>query len=236
MTSGAGAVVPGEAWRGHRRVGWFLLVAWMVLLTSAVFLGARESSLAHLEEDLEAGRVDTLQMSDGMSDGGRGFSTVEVTWRSGVLRHTTQVIEARPSTAARRASREDVTAVVEPGLADRLVALHPDLRIEDADLGDRSAEALGWRLPDWVGLVGLGLAISTVFLFVLGPEPWRATRWAWFWLLGLGAPIVMVAYLLLAGPTSAVPPPRDLSRRLTGGWAFLISVVLGSALTATLFG
>lgn len=125
---------------------------------------------------------------------------------------------------------------MEPGLADRLVASHPDVRIEDASLGDLSGEAVGWRLPDWLGLVGVGLAISTLCLIVLGPEPWRATRWAWFWLLGLGAPVVMVVYLLLAGPTSAVPPPRDTSRRLTGGWAFLISVVVGSALTATLLG
>jgi len=35
-------------------VGWLLLVAWIVLLSSAVFLGARQSSLAQLEEDLDA--------------------------------------------------------------------------------------------------------------------------------------------------------------------------------------
>jgi hypothetical protein len=218
-------------------VGWLLLVAWMVLLTSAVFLGARESTLTQLEEDLESGRVDSLQVSDGLSERGRGYATVELTWRSIGLLHTTQVIEARPlRRAPRSASTEDVTAVVEPGLADRLVELHPDLRIEDAALGDdRSSEALGWRLPSWLGLVGVGLFVSTLLLLVLGPQPWRATRWAWFWLLGLGAPLVMVAYLALGGATTLVPPLRNPSRRLSGGWAFLISIVVGSALASTVF-
>lgn len=232
-----GAASPATAWRRHRRVGWFLLVAWMVLLTSAVFVGARESSLAELREDVASGEVDAVRISEGLSEVGRGYATVKVTWQRGILRHTTQVIEARPlSKAPRPAARDDdVTGVVEPPLVEQLVALDPDLRVDRGSISELSSETLGWRFPNTFGLVGVGLFLSTLFLLVLGPQPWRATRWAWFWLLGLGAPVVMVAYLLVGGPTSAVPPPRDPSRRLTGGWAFLISVVLGSALTATLF-
>ena len=43
-----------------------------------------------------------------------------------------------------------------------------------------------------------------------------------------------LAFLLLGGPTSIVPAPQDRTRRLTGGWAFLISLVVGSAVASTL--
>ncbi len=51
------------------------------------------------------------------------------------------------------------------------------------------------------------------------------TRWAWAWFMVLGGPLGSVAYLLLGGPLGVVRP-RAGHRRLTGGWAFLISLVI----------
>ena len=45
------------------------------------------------------------------------------------------------------------------------------------------------------------------------------------WLTLLGGPIGCLAFLLLGGPLG-LWPPKDLTRRLTGGWAFLLAMVL----------
>jgi hypothetical protein len=58
-----------------------------------------------------------------------------------------------------------------------------------------------------------------------GPEPWRATRWAWLWAVLLAAPVGTLAFALLSGPTPLVPAPRNRARRLTGGWALVILTV-----------
>ena len=87
---------------------------------------------------------------------------------------------------------------------------------------------LGWVAPDWTGLARLFLVIGTLAHLVLGPQPWRATRWAWFWLFGVLSPLGMIAFLVLSGPTPGVRTPRSGARRLTGGWAFLLALVLGS--------
>ena len=62
--------------------------------------------------------------------------------------------------------------------------------------------------------------------------PWRATKWAWIWLILLSGPLGSVAYLLLGGPLG-LWRARDLSRRLTGGWAFRIAMVLFGGADAT---
>lgn len=64
-----------------------------------------------------------------------------------------------------------------------------------------------------------------------GPAPWRATSWAWIWLILGGGPLGSIAYLLLGGPLG-LWRPRDVNRRLTGGWAFLIALVLGGGSNA----
>jgi hypothetical protein len=48
------------------------------------------------------------------------------------------------------------------------------------------------------------------------------------------APFGMIAFLLLGGPTSLIPLPQDRGRRLTGGWAFLLALIVPS--TAVVLG
>ena len=44
-------------------------------------------------------------------------------------------------------------------------------------------------------------------------------------------PLGGLAFLLLGGSTAVLRPARP-QRRLTGGWAFLLSIVVGAALSA----
>jgi hypothetical protein len=178
--------------------------------------------------------VDTVRIAGG-PPAMRGFAVVEVHWRSGSFAYSTEVVEARPVEAGRRAgARDGVTGVVGGDLGERLRRLQPGLRVERVDhQSGPSTHVLGRELTGWMAWVLIVVFLSTLVLLVLGPEPWRATRWAWFWLLtSAAAPLAAVAYLVLAGPTSLVRPPREGNRRLTGGWAFLIASVVTTAVRA----
>jgi hypothetical protein len=90
---------------------------------------------------------------------------------------------------------------------------------------------VGWSVPALAGWLALVAGAATLLLIVGGPRPWRATRWAWVWLgLPLG-PLVLLVYLLLGGPLGLWRPAEG-SRRLTGGWAFLLAVVIPSGWSA----
>jgi hypothetical protein len=86
--------------------------------------------------------------------------------------------------------------------------------------------------PD--ALIALAVLVALTATIIAGPEPRLATRWAWFWLVAYVWPAAVV-YLLLE-PTAAWrrEPARAPGRRLTGGWGFLIGLLLGTPLTALL--
>jgi hypothetical protein len=75
-----------------------------------------------------------------------------------------------------------------------------------------------------LALLAIPLGLWWLILLTAGPQPWRATRWAWFWLSG--SVVGAIAFVLLSGPLPRVRGPRRPERRLTGGWALLIGVVL----------
>ena len=86
---------------------------------------------------------------------------------------------------------------------------------------------LGW--PTWVAMTACVTLLLQLGYLISGPETWRATRWAWFWVMTV--PVVgTVLMLLLSGRTPGLPAPSTARPRLTGGWAFL----LGSAATTLL--
>lgn len=216
---------------GARRAGWILLLGWALLLGGAVLLGERSSSFADLERAVASGEVQVVEVAGGLTPGARGFSVAEVHWRDGMLGYSTQVVETRSRRAARqRSAGDEITAVLSEDVGARLAASQPGLRVVRVDRSATSTALLGWRLPGWMAWPTLLLCLSTLGLLMVGPRPWRATRWAWFWVLGMVPPVGFLAFLLLSGATSLVPPPRDAARRLTGGWAFLLCVVVGTAL------
>jgi hypothetical protein len=86
-----------------------------------------------------------------------------------------------------------------------------------------SASVVGWS---WSGLAWV---VSLIWL-IAGPQPRLATKWAWFWLFAIDP--ALVAFLLLE-PVPAWQPYPIPARpsRLTGGWAFLLGILLAGVMT-----
>ena len=94
---------------------------------------------------------------------------------------------------------------------------------------------LGGGLPDDVtGWQMFGTAtFVTLLLLIFGPQPRLATKWAWFW-LSIAVPPLWLAFVLFEPvPLWIKHPLPPAPSRLTGGWAFLLSLV-GGALVAWL--
>ncbi|HMO10058.1 MAG TPA: hypothetical protein PKB06_00790 [Actinotalea sp.] len=102
--------------------------------------------------------------------------------------------------------------------------LHQLLRLPEARSLLDGGLTLGWS---WAAVAGL----ATLVLLIAGPQPRLATKWAWFWLMGIQP--LAVAFLLLE-PVPAWQPGGTHARaaRLTGGWAFLLALGLGLAMSA----
>ncbi|GAA1624677.1 hypothetical protein [Georgenia ruanii] len=186
-----------------------LLLGWASTLRQPV-----ERPLENLLADLAAGSVTalTLERPAGPDDGGP-FSVV---W-------TTAGGHRASATFPSPAGQGDVGADAAAGSADaeRILAAadrspsHVAVTVQDAPVR-LDGGPLAW-------LTGLA-AFAALCLLIAGPQPHLATKWAWFWLAG--ATPLWIAFLLLEPAPAwarSMPPPR---RRLTGGWAFLISLTL----------
>ena len=204
-----------------------LLAGWLLVLVATVAVGQRETRLADLETAVAEGRVDTVVvLGEAPADPGV-VSTQVVHWTDGLVRRTTEAAVAAPpvaSTGATSAGTEDLGVL--------LSRLDPDLQVRRAGLpsGWARGELLGWRVPTWLVLTAVATFLLQVGHLGAVPQTWRATRWAWFWVMTV--PIVgPVLALLLSGRTPGLPAPGAGGRRLTGGWAFLLSAAAGSLLS-----
>ena len=219
-----------EPWTRADRVLRLLVIAgWVLVLGLVALLGERQASLTDLERAVAAGEVDEVRLAGSLSEQGRGTATAEVHWRQGGVGYTATVIEARPLRLAPPAEERGEATVVAGDLGTWLRDIDPALEVVRVESPSTTTEVLGWRVGGWLVWALLGAWVATLLLLLHSPQPWRATRWAWFWLLGLLPPVGLVAFLLLGGPVPLVPAPRDGARRLTGGWAFLIALVLGGS-------
>lgn len=203
-----------------------LLVVWALLLLLVLTLGQRETPLADLESAVAAGRVDSVLVL-GQSGTGDGFSTQEVRWTDGLVRRTSRAtVGAAPfeGVVDGPVRTEDLGVLLSRADPDLEVRRSPD------GMGAPYGELLGWRVPGWLALTALVAFLVQLGLLVHGPQPWRATRWAWFWILTV--PVVgVVLMLLLSGRTPGLPAPTAAGRRLTGGWAFLLSSTVTTLLS-----
>lgn len=129
----------------------------------------------------------------------------------------------------RAAAATDRAPVIHASPSTRLQALQPGLQVTRDQRRTDGGRLLGWQVPNALAISAAGLCVAAFGLLLAGPQPWRATRWAWFWLLL--PPVGGIVFLLLSGPTPGIPAPRNHHRRLTGGWAFLLSLPLGQALS-----
>ena len=221
----AAATAPAEA--DSARDGWVaarlaLLVALAGIALTALVYGSAPGRLAELDAAVRTGQVRVVTISGGLPDGSSGCATQRVEWRQSVLRHWVDVPVQRGG--------DDVDCAgqpLDPPVADvgeLLRRLQPGVRIDRAAFPRASAELGGWRAPALAVTAAFGVALGQLVILTMGPEPWRATRWAWFWLMG--SVVGAVAFLLLSGPTPGVRRPSRPAWRLTGGWAFLLSMLL----------
>jgi hypothetical protein len=223
---------PGWSARWDRRcdrVRLGVIVCWLLLVVALPCVGERSASWNDLQAAVADGAVHTVRVSGELGPGTSGYGTIEIHWRDGLLRRVTTVVQVRGQGERPDGSTlEDASALLDTAPTTRLTALQPGLSVRRDDHLPSGGRLWGWAVPNLVGMVALLLLVAGVGLLVTGPQPWRATRWAWFWLLL--SPLGAIAFLLLSGRTPAVPTPKDPTRRLTGGWALLLGLVLMAAL------
>ena len=198
-----------------------LIGLWLALLVGMVLVGERESSLAELRRGLASGSVDSIRVSGGLTDGARGAATQQVRWRSNGIERVATVREvSRPDGA----SHGSAYPVVREDVGTRLQSESPGLTVSREPEHWPGSTVWGFNGPGWFGGVALVATLMTLMLIVSGPPPWRATRWAWFWLMW--TPVGALAFAVLSGPLGPLPTPRTGARGLTGGWAFLLAMLL----------
>ena len=211
-----------------RGLAWALVVSCVVLLATFLLVGERPGSYADLRAAVANGQVDDVRVEGGLGDGVIGAASVTVHWRDGLIRRVATVTEASSRRQARLLG--DGRPVVVGRVDDSLSALDPGLRTSrtgDEPRGDFGA----WQVPRWADVLATVTALASFGLLVAGPQPRSATRWAWFWLFWVAPPLSILAFLLLGG--SIVASQRvHRGRRLTGGWAFLLAMLLKAALVS----
>lgn len=218
----AGAQAPYDDWRTRR---WRLTSAaiailWLVTAVAVILTGAKQSDLGSLAGSIADGSVTQVEVIGFPGDpDDSGGTPVTLTWRGAVLSHYAE-ITVDPSL---RPGDSGVGDRIDGDPVAYLRGFDPDVRISSAD-PTGFQEWRGYRAPGWVVFLLFPAWFGTVLLVIGGPEPWRATRWAWGWFVLMAGPLGSLGYLLLGGPLS-LARPKDVRQRLTGGWAFLIALV-----------
>lgn len=218
-----------DEWRDRRwkLTGRLVALLWLVGLLSVILVGERRSDLGMLHRGLADGSVTQVQIT-GLPEGGvsGGHATVQLEWKSRFLNRYTDIVVVSPGEQRDRSINAEGLRVVAGDPVAGLQELSPDVQVVQQEFrAGTHWEAGGWVLRGWPSLLIGPLWLATLLLVGGGPQPWRATRWAWVW-IALAAPFVgAVAYVLLGGPLGVGQPPVR-ARRLTGGWALLIAILV----------
>lgn len=210
-------------------VRWSMLALWIFVMVVAVTVGSRTSQLSDLESDLTAGTVTSVTVTPGMPPGAEGVTMQSVFWRSGLLNYRADVLMVTPGDDSAASPHDDGMAVRSGyDVAEQLAEEDSELLITRIPDRLSSGVVYGFEVPIWLLGFAFAGAVGTLMVLVSGHQPWRATRWGWFWIIStaIGPPL----FLILAGPTPLLPSPRKQHRKLTGGWAFLIALFLQSVL------
>lgn len=221
-TAAAPARVP-EVLGGWDRLRLALLAVQLLVLLVTAVVGHRETPLADLEEAVAQGRVDSVEIVGAAPSGDQGYGVQAVRWRDGAVRRTAEaLVGARPDAGAVDLPWRDTDLGVLLSRSDS------DLEVRRGEQAypNSHGELLGWRVPTWTALAAVAALLLNVGFLICVPRTWRATRWAWCWLMTV--PVAgSVLMLLLSGPTPGLPAPRS-ARRLTGGWALLGTAVISA--------
>lgn len=210
---------------------WVLLIGWISVVVAIPLASTRTSSWGELVDRVESGKVTEVHLSSDLPVGRDDEVTVHVQWEDGYWRHVTEVTQIGADRRTGFVDNDRSTATLTSTPASELRLLQPDLVVSELDVPDHElARFAGFEFTWALTIAAAVLTIAGFILLVFGPVPWRATKWAWFWLMGL--PPFLALFVLLSGPVPGLPPPRRPLRRLTGGWAFLIAVVLFGGTTS----
>jgi hypothetical protein len=233
---------PDDSWTAVRGPFWHVVRAgtalgWLLLVAAVLVTGERVTSVDALLAAAARGDVDEVRVAGHiLPPGARGSVTQELRWSDSGLHYLARIVQAHPRRAGfRHRSDADHYPVVTTDAAAYLAERTEGVRVlRDGPRTDRMTSGIGpFQVPDPV-LDGLWLLLlATVLLLALGPQPRRATRWAWCWMVVGAAPIGIPAFFVLSGPLPLLPRPRPGTRVLTGGWAFLLTVLLLRPLLGT---
>ena len=216
-----------DEWRERRwRVtGMLVVLLWLATAALTVTLGERRSDLGRLQDALSAGTVSEVEVAGYPEEGiGNGYARVELHWDGWVDRYA-EVVVAFPREPYDGSFNPEGLPVIVGDPADALRSFDEDVQVTYSDNRSSAGGFLGWQGPQSILLLGIAAWLAAILLAFNGPQPWRVTRWGWAWFLVFAGPVGSGLYLLLGGPLG-LWPPRNPDRRLTGGWALLIAMVL----------
>lgn len=207
------------------QIRWALLVCWLVAVTATVLTGERASTWAEVRTLVATGEVNAVRVVGELTDRGTGYSVVEVHWRRDPIRYRNEVVQVLGNGGrGPDAAHESATGVLHEPPSSRLTGLQPELQVTRDQDRSNSEPLLGWMVPSWLAFLAALLFVPGLAVLIAGPTPGRATRWA---CPGYRCPRSGGSCSCwLPGPLPAFPHPRSRHRRLTGGWAFLLSLPL----------
>lgn len=215
--------------RGWGTLRTVLLVVLGIMLVGTWLTATRPASLGDLQRALGAGQATEVHLVGELPPGATGMTTVDIEWDDGLLDRYTTVWQESPGLESQEPASSDPVVGLE--LRDELTAATPTSELVITSEAARSAShgvLFGWRVATWVALVAFVWSATVLITLITAPEPRRATRWAWFWLMLGTGPFALMLYPLVGLPRAGQPSDAT-GRRLTGGWAFLIMVLLAPA-------
>lgn len=216
---------PGtRRWSLTRAVASMLLVGWVVALVPLSTGFEREVSYDRLQRDLRSGEVEAVTLGgDLLGREEYGYSEIVLSWSRGWWSYRTRVEQVRGGADVQV---PDGSATITGSVAAALHELDPEVVVSRGGSPARSTfTVMDQEVPGVLGVALFGLLLVTLGLLIGGPQPRRATRWAWFWLLV--PPFGCLAFLLLGGAVTG-REHRPGEQRLQGGLAFVLVVVLSA--------
>lgn len=224
------AVGAAQPLNGYVRLA--LVALWLTVFITIAAIGERPATLADLRDAVDSGEVSSVEVAGGLKAGASGWSTQDVRWHQGLFGRHAQVLYASEGYEQEAADSNPPSAsVTTTDVASLIRERDPNLQVQVSDMQRTStATLMRWEVPSWVLWVVMGGLVLTLWLIVYGPEPWRATRWGWAWATLLTGPVGAMAFAVLSGPVTRLDAPKANGRRLTGGWSFILMVILSSTM------